>query len=132
MGSGKNDFVTKECVEQMIAEAIGDLRVRVKELQDDNDQLDIDFVGLNEKLKQLEQPDTEIQDRLNKLIEQFCNYEFVTGVIQSESGTRLSTCQDSAVNDESLSFVVSGLRLPVAINHLILSVLKYVLNGKQD
>lgn len=132
MAFGRNDLITRAYAESMINRSNRGISEQVKSIQEQVVALNIDFAGFQEKLKQLEQPNAEIQTRLNELIHLIESKKFITGVIQSESGTRLNSCQDSLMNDDSLGFFASGDKLPVAINHLILEVLKYVLNGKQD
>lgn len=132
MSFGRNDLITRGYAERMISNNTANFRNEIKDLREQLSALNIDFAGLSAKIEQLEKPDSEIQSRLTELIEKFNGNQFVTGVIQSESGTRLNTCQDSLVEDQSLNFFASGLRLPTAINNLILEILKYVLEGKQD
>lgn len=132
MSIGRNEFVTRNYAERMISKNTANLRNQVKDIQEQINQWDIDFAGLQEKLKQLEQPNTEIQDRLNELIESIESKKFVTALTQSESESRLNTFRDSVDDNDAIWFFASADKLPVAINHLILEVLKYVLNGKQD
>lgn len=132
MSFGRNDFITRNYAERMISNNTANLRNRVKDIQEQINQWNIDFAGLQEKLKQLENGNSDTEQRLKTLISVINGYGMLCHIAQGTGDTTITARPNKEINGELIEFAACGETLPEAINALIVQFLEYVWTGKQD
>ena len=132
MSFGRNSLVTRAYVEKMISNNFGGYSQQVKGVEEQLTALNIDFAGLHERLKQLENGNSDTEQRLKTLISAINGYGMLCHVAQGTGDTTITARPNKEINGELIEFAVCGETLPEAINALIIQFLEYVWTGKQD
>ena len=132
MAFGRNDLITRAYAESMINRSNRGLSEQVKSIQEQVVALNIDFAGFHEKLKQLENGNSDTDQRLKNLISAINGYGMLCHVAQGTGETTITARPNKEINGELIEFVANAETLPEAINALIVQFLEYVWTGKQD
>ena len=132
MAIGSNDFITRNYAEKMISNNTANLRNQVKDIQEQINQWNIDFAGLNARIKRLENNDPNIEKRLDDLICALKETGALTHVTQGVGETLISLRPNDGIDGKLIQFEVFRDTLPEAITALVINCLEYLLVGQQD
>lgn len=132
MAFGRNDLVTRAYVELMIERSNRGISEQVKSIEEQVIALNIDFAGLNERIKRLENNDPNIEKRLDDLICALKERGALTHVTQGAGETLISLRPNDGIDGKLIQFEVFKDTLPEAITALVINCLEYLLVGKQD